>query len=66
LHRKLVETFGVDEADLLLDRPPGGWSDLVTNQTLDRRFERGFRNQTWKLVSAMTALMAIVVAARRV
>ena len=25
-------------ADILLDRPPGGWSDLVTNQTLDLRF----------------------------
>jgi hypothetical protein len=38
LRRKLVETFGMDEADLLLDRPPGGWGDLVTNQTLDLRF----------------------------
>ena len=139
LRRKLVETFGVDEADLLLDRPPGGWGDLVTNQTLDLRFaasearmegrlaelehrmegrfaeletrmtagstdvdhrmtagfadldhrmtagfemvdlkfavqrhdliaeiERGFRHQTWRLVGAMTALMAIVVAALRV
>jgi hypothetical protein len=27
----------MDEADLLLDRPPGGWGDLVTNQTLDLR-----------------------------
>ena len=25
-------------ADILLDRPPGGWSDLVTNQSLDLRF----------------------------
>lgn len=25
-------------ADILLDRPPGGWSDLVTNQKLDLRF----------------------------
>jgi len=128
LRRKLVETFGMDEADLLLDRPPGGWGDLVTNQTLDLRFaasearmegrfaelesrmaagfaasearierrfaefesrmtagfemvdlkrevqrhdliaeiERGFRRQTWQLVGAMTALMAIVVAALRI
>ena len=96
----------MDEADLLLDRPPGGWGDLVTNQTLELRFaafeahiegrfaelgtrtatgfemvdmklemqrhdliaeiERGFRRQTWQLVGAMTALMAIVVAALRV
>lgn len=146
LRRKLVEVFGVDEADLLMDRPPGGWGDLVTNQTLDLRIaaseartegriatlearmegrftdlenrmtagftdldtrmkagfaqvearftdsdhrmaagfdiidhkltaqradllseiERGFRNQTWRLVGMMTALMAIVVAALRV
>ena len=25
-------------ADILMDRPPGGWSDLVTNHTLDLRF----------------------------
>jgi hypothetical protein len=25
----------VEEASILMDRPPGGWSDLVTNQTLD-------------------------------
>jgi hypothetical protein len=25
-------------ADILMDRPPGGWSDLVTNPTLDLRF----------------------------
>jgi len=33
-----VETFGMDEADLLLDRPPGGRGDLVTKQTLELRF----------------------------
>jgi hypothetical protein len=27
----------VDEAAILMDRPPGGWGDLVTNQSLDRR-----------------------------
>ena len=25
-------------ADILMDRPPGGWGDLVTNHTLDLRF----------------------------
>jgi hypothetical protein len=29
---------GVSGADILLDRPPGGWSDLVTNESLDQRF----------------------------
>jgi len=28
----------MDEADLLLDRPPGGRGDLVTKQTLELRF----------------------------
>ena len=28
------EAFGAEEASILMDRPPGGWSDLVTNQTL--------------------------------
>lgn len=35
LRRKLEEAFGVEEASLLMDRPPGRWSDLVTNHTLD-------------------------------
>ena len=25
-------------AEILMDRPPGGWGDLVTNHTLDLRF----------------------------
>jgi hypothetical protein len=29
----------VDEAAILMDRPPGGWGDLVTNQSLDRRLD---------------------------
>ena len=39
LRRKLEELVGVSEAEILLDRPPGGWGDLVTNHTLDLRFE---------------------------
>ena len=34
LRRKLEETFGAEEASILLDRPPGGWNDLVTHQHL--------------------------------
>lgn len=26
--------LGPEEASWLMDRPPGGWSDLVTNETL--------------------------------
>lgn len=35
LRRQLEEQFGVMESSILLDRPPGGWSDLATNQALD-------------------------------
>ena len=38
LHERLEELVGVSGADILLDRPPGGWSDLVTNASLDQRF----------------------------
>jgi hypothetical protein len=34
LRQKLVEAYGAEEASWLMDRPPGGWTDLVTNQTL--------------------------------
>ena len=37
LRRKLEELVGVEEADLLMDRPPGGWSALVTKDWLDER-----------------------------
>jgi hypothetical protein len=30
----LEDAFGVEEASILMDRPPGGWNDLVTHQTL--------------------------------
>jgi hypothetical protein len=39
LRRQLEATFGVEEASILMDRPPGGWSDLVTNQTLDLKID---------------------------
>jgi hypothetical protein len=53
IRRSLEDKLGVEEATYLMDRPPGGWSDLVTNHTLglqvavlqerfatiDRRFE---------------------------
>lgn len=39
LRRQLEETYGVEGAAILMDRPPGGWSDLVTNQTLALQFE---------------------------
>jgi hypothetical protein len=38
LRRQLEETFGMDEAAMLMDRPPGGWDQLVTKEYLDLRF----------------------------
>jgi hypothetical protein len=35
----LEREYGVDGAAYLIDRPPGGWSDLVTNHTLERELD---------------------------
>ena len=34
LRRRLVELVGMEEADVLMDRPPGGWDELVTKDWL--------------------------------
>jgi hypothetical protein len=39
VRRTLEEKLGVEEASYLMDRPVGGWSELVTNHTLDLKFE---------------------------
>jgi hypothetical protein len=39
LRRQLEDTFGVEEASILMDRPPGGWNDLVTDQSLAREMD---------------------------
>ena len=91
VRRSLEEKLGVEEASYLMERPIGGWSELVTNHTLDlklavvdERFhgleskidalrheltaemERGFRRQTWALLSVsiagFTAMFAALVA----
>ena len=36
---KLEQMLGPEEASWLMDRPPGGWADLVTNQVLDLKLE---------------------------
>ena len=68
----------MDEAAILMDRPPGGWGDLVTNRSLDTKLDakfeafeyklmgamdRGFRDQTWRLMTATIAAMSGLVAA---
>ncbi|MBM3671647.1 MAG: hypothetical protein FJW86_05640 [Actinobacteria bacterium] len=39
IRRLLEEKLGVDEATYLMDRPAGGWSDLVTWSALDARLD---------------------------
>lgn len=74
LRRKLEELVGVSEAEILLDRPPGGWADLVTNQILDLKLEtlehkligtmeREFRGQTRWLVTTLIAGMGAMTGA---
>lgn len=115
VRRSLEEKLGVEEASYLMDRPAGGWSELVTNRTLDlkvdlldKRFEaidarlrqvdarldgidarldgidarldgidarfdafrlellaevhKEFRDQTWRLLTALLATMTALIA----
>ena len=39
VRRQLEDAFGVEEASILMDRPPGGWNDLVTTQILDLKID---------------------------
>ena len=54
LRRQLEDAFGVEEASILMDRPPGGWSDLVTNQTLDLKID-ALRSDLRAEMSALSA-----------
>ena len=69
LRTRLEELVGVSGAEILMDRPPGGWSDLVTNHTLDLRFaafeERFDRKvdarswRTWSCASLKSTIASI-------
>ena len=76
LRQKLEDAYGVEEASILLDRPPGGWSDLVTNQMLDAKLsalehkllselDRRFLAQTWALATLLVAGLGAITAAVR-
>ena len=54
LRTKLESVFGAEEASILMDRPPGGWNDLVTNQVLDAKLAA----LEYKLVAQMQELRA--------
>jgi len=61
----------MEEASYLMDRPAGGWSELVTNQTLDLKLavlehrllgeiERKFSGLARQLIGAVIAGMAVM------
>jgi hypothetical protein len=62
LRRKLEETFGVDEAGILMDRPPGGWGDLVTHDSLHRELAAMERRFDLKLAALESRLDARFIA----
>jgi len=74
IRRSLEEKLGMEEASYLMDRPLGGWSEVVTNHTLDLKvdalrheliaeMERGFRRQTWSMMSVSIAGFTAILAA---
>jgi hypothetical protein len=74
LRRNLQDSFGAEEASYLMDRPPGGWNELVTVPVLEARLsslgdelrselQRELRAQTWRLATLVIAAQTVVVAA---
>jgi hypothetical protein len=59
LRAKLESAFGAEEASILMDRPPGGWNDLVTNQMLDAKLDA----LRFELVGQMSELRGELIAA---
>jgi hypothetical protein len=77
LRTKLESAFGAEEASILMDRPPGGWNDLVTNQVLEARLSAlsaelraelrdAIGKQTWRLATAILATVTAMTAILRV
>jgi hypothetical protein len=62
LRSRLEELVGVSGAEILMDRPPGGWNDLVTNHTLDLRFA-AFEERVDRRLEALEARMELRFAA---
>ncbi|MGI8797163.1 MAG: hypothetical protein ACR2IR_11380 [Acidimicrobiia bacterium] len=57
LKQQLENDYGVEGAAILMDRPPGGWSDLVTRDYLDAKLD-AVREQMGALRSDLKADMA--------
>jgi hypothetical protein len=76
LRRQLEETYGVEGAAILMDRPPGGWNDLVTNDMLNAKLsalehgliasvDRRLRAQTWITTTTLVAGLGLAFTAGR-
>jgi hypothetical protein len=49
---------GPEEASYLMDRPPGGWSDLVTNESLTVRLDALRHEMKRELTEGLAAVGA--------
>ena len=58
LRTRLEELVGMSGAEILMDRPPGGWGDLVTNHTLDVRFA-AFEERSDRKLEGLEARMEL-------
>lgn len=59
LRQKLEEIVGAEETSYLMDRPPGGWSDLVTNQTLTDKLDALRQEMRAELAGVRAELSAL-------
>jgi hypothetical protein len=77
LRQQLEDDYGVEGAAILMDRPPGGWSDLVTKEYLDAKIDvvrhellgavdRRLRAQPWITTTTLIAGLALAFTAGRV
>ncbi len=56
IRRSLEEAHGVEAATYLMDRPPGGWANLVTNEILDAKLD-ALRNELRAEINELAARM---------
>ena len=76
LHQKARDCFGEREGDILMEHlPPAGWSHLATKDDvalsgallrteladLRTEMEKGFRNQAWKIMTAIGTSQTLTV-----
>jgi hypothetical protein len=74
LRRDLERDYGVEATSYLMDRPRGGWDELVTKETLALELRaavaelrtdlaKELNRQTWRLATLVVAAQGIAVGA---